>query len=264
MPNTFPEISKALEHQILSLVVTDLKTRRQTRLKKDSSLQLAFHANISADAVLQHGMSCCQRRSRPQKLQGAISWQNSSSFSRNIWAPEESGSQFVMSRHSLEAKSWLHSSAPTATLRMCRNCSSLPGQWMMTMYSGFVWLGKASKPSQIPHTQPGKTNDDGRGQAAALLELPANRPPRQNLHPEKHPNHWHHKRKATEGSRDRGVKPSSGTWRPSEFRTIVDTESVSLNDSKRQMCSLAWWTSRTSVSKLLQCKSLTSLARRTV
>ena len=147
-----PEIATVLEPWILSLVITDLKTRgsKKTRLK-NSSLQLAFYANISVDAVLQYEMSCCQQRSRLPKLQGAISWQNSSCSNQNTWEPGESRSQFVMSRRSLKGKSWLHSSAPMAALRMYHNCSLLNGQVMVTMGSRFVWLGKTSKPSQIPY-----------------------------------------------------------------------------------------------------------------
>ena len=72
-----PEISQTLEPRIMSLVVIDLQTKRQTGLKrstlKNPYLQLSFHANISADVVLQPKMSCCQQSSRPQILQGAIS-----------------------------------------------------------------------------------------------------------------------------------------------------------------------------------------------
>ena len=54
------DISKALEPWILFLVVTDLKTRRLTGLKKDTFEELRLSTvNISADAVLQHGVSCC-------------------------------------------------------------------------------------------------------------------------------------------------------------------------------------------------------------
>ena len=66
-----PEVAKTIEPRILSLIATDLKTRRLTGLKKETFKELlrTSRANISAGAVLQHGMSCCQRRSRLQKPQ---------------------------------------------------------------------------------------------------------------------------------------------------------------------------------------------------
>ena len=126
-----------------------------------------------------------------------------------------------MSWHSLQSKSWLHSAAPTAMLRICHNCGLLPGQLMVTVYSRFVQLRKVSKPSQIPYSA--RKDKWWWWQAAALLKRQEDRPPHESLPPEKHPNHWYHKREAAERSSDWGAKPSLRTWRSFKFGEWIDT-----------------------------------------
>ena len=106
-----PEIVQALEPRILSLVVSDLKTRRLVGLKKRSvrgasEKKQASLANTFAEKVLQLGMSCCPQRRKPLKQPKIILRPDFSDYSRSIKGPVGSALQCATSRLSSLERFW--------------------------------------------------------------------------------------------------------------------------------------------------------------
>ena len=105
-----PELVEKLTPRILSLVVSDLKTKKLVGLNKDIFEELVrkagIHANTFAVKVLRHGMSCCPLKNRQRRRQQTTLSPNTSGYSRSIGGPVGCASRYQTSRPSSLGRFW--------------------------------------------------------------------------------------------------------------------------------------------------------------